>query len=92
MPFCQKIKENVRRQAWYVLFLQKNSMRLEIHQLPRRLRGAYLEENEAPLCPTWHADFGGNPDHRARLRDPGELLRTYPYPRLPCENATMQLC
>ncbi len=70
MPFPDKVKRRVRERAWFACCLCKRiSVALEVHHiLPHAARGPDSEDNAAPLCPSCHESFGGNPDHRARIR------------------------
>ena len=45
-------------------------MSLDVHHIvPREHGGTSAEENAAPLCASCHRSFGGNPDHRASIRE-----------------------
>ena len=45
-------------------------MGLEVHHIvPEVEDGTDSEDNAAPLCPTCHRTFGGNPELRSRIRD-----------------------
>ena len=53
-----------------VLHLQENQFGIEIHHIaPQRDGGSNAEGNAAPLCPSCHAGYGGNPELRARIRE-----------------------
>ena len=53
-----------------MLLVQRISMGLEVHHIvPEEQGGPNSEENAAPLCPSCHRSYGGNPDHRTRIRD-----------------------
>ena len=45
-------------------------MSLEVHHiLPQEHNGTDDEDNAAPLCASCHRGYGGNPDHRSRIRE-----------------------
>ena len=71
MPFLSSTKRAVRSRAWFACCVcRKISLGLEVHHiLPQAEGGADSEDNAAPLCPSCHAIYGGNPELRARLRE-----------------------
>lgn len=71
MPFSESTKKDVRARAWFACCIcKKISLSLEVHHVrPEADGGADVEENAAPLCASCHRGFGGNPDHRARIKD-----------------------
>ena len=70
MRFSEKTKKRVRIRAWFACCVcRRISMSLEVHHIiPKEHGGPNTEENAAPLCASCHRSFGGNPDHRARIR------------------------
>lgn len=71
MAFSRRIRERIRKRAWFACCICKSiSLGLEIHHIvPQRDGGADSEDNAAPLCPSCHAVFGGNPELRVRVRE-----------------------
>ena len=70
MPFSQRTKERVRKQAWFACCIcKKISMSLETHHIvPQKDGGPDTEDNAAPLCASCHGSYGGNPDLRSQIR------------------------
>lgn len=69
MGFSQKIKQNIRKRAHFAccLCFSKN---VEVHHiLPQEQGGSDIEDNAAPLCPSCHELYGGNPNKRALIRE-----------------------
>ena len=71
MPFPEQLKEKIRERAlFHCCLCQKISVSLEIHHIiPEAENGPDTEDNAAPLCPSCHGDFGGNPEKRSRIRE-----------------------
>ena len=71
MTFLSSTKTVVRRRAWFACCICKRiSLGLEVHHiLPQAEGGPDSEENAAPLCPSCHRIYGGNPELRARIRE-----------------------
>ena len=69
--FSRTTKETIRKRAWFACCIcKKISLGLEIHHIvPQRNGGPNTEENAAPLCPSCHRSYGGNPDLQARIRE-----------------------
>ena len=69
--FSATTKRTVRKRAWFACCIcKKISLGLEIHHIvPRKYGGPDTEENAAPLCPSCHAIYGGNPDLQTRIRE-----------------------
>ena len=71
VTFLSSTKTVVRRRAWFACCICKRiSLGLEVHHiLPQAEGGPDSEENAAPLCPSCHRIYGGNPELRARIRE-----------------------
>ena len=69
MPFSRKIKDEVLKRAHYhCCVCQKPSISIDVHHIiPQSDGGPDTTENAAPLCPTCHSDFGGNPEKRTAI-------------------------
>ena len=69
MPFSEAIKTSVRRKAHLTCCLCK-SMGVEVHHIiPQAEGGPDTEDNAAPLCPSCHDIWGGNPQKRKTIRE-----------------------
>jgi hypothetical protein len=70
MAFSEKIKKEVMEKAgFFCCICQKPHISVEVHHiLPQGKGGSDLIDNAAPLCPTCHDDYGGNPEKRARIK------------------------
>ena len=71
MAFSEDLKRRVRERAHYACCLCKQtSMSVEVHHIvPQSENGPDTEDNAAPLCPSCHADFGGNLEKRKRVKE-----------------------
>ena len=71
MRFSEGTKKRVRKRAWFACCVcRRISMSLEVHHIiPNKDGGPNTEGNAAPLCASCHRAFGGNLDHRARIRE-----------------------
>ena len=76
MAFAKAIKEEVRKRADFrCCACSVRSMGLEVHHIvPQKEGGDDFIENAAPLCPSCHRDYGGNPDLRSRIREMRDAL------------------
>ena len=70
MAFSPSTRIAVRKRAWYACCIcKKISLGLEVHHIrPLAEGGPDCEDNAAPLCPSCHTAYGGNPDLRSRIR------------------------
>jgi len=69
MSFSNTIKEEVRRKAAFRCCRCENLGSVEAHHIiPEFQGGLDTFDNAAPLCPTCHAEFGGNPDKRKEIK------------------------
>jgi 5-methylcytosine-specific restriction endonuclease McrA len=67
MGFSELVKYEVKRQAAFQC-CRCHSIGVEVHHIiPQEHGGSDDIENAAPLCPTCHAYFGGNPDKRKEI-------------------------
>lgn len=69
MAFSEKLKSEVRRKAHFACCLCKG-MGVEVHHIISEAEGGLdTEDNAAPLCPTCHETYGGNPQKRKFIRE-----------------------
>lgn len=69
MPFSEELKAEIRRKAAYRCCVCQKQF-VEIHHIvPQAAGGADDEDNAAPLCANCHADFGGNPEMRKKIKE-----------------------
>lgn len=69
MSFSEKTREQVRRRAAFQCCRCRNIGGVEAHHIiPEAQGGPDDFDNAAPLCPTCHTEFGGNPDKRKEIR------------------------
>lgn len=67
MGFSEQVKLEVKRKAAFQC-CRCRSMRVEVHHIiPQEHGGSDDIGNAAPLCPSCHAYFGGNPDKRKEI-------------------------
>jgi len=65
MGFSEKIKEKVKQRSHFKCCLCHEHWATHVHHIiPEAEDGSNAEENAAPLCPTCHDLYGGNPDKR----------------------------
>ena len=71
MDFSELIKKGVRRKSGYTCCVCRvNSISVEAHHIvPKKENGPNTFDNAAPLCPSCHENFGGNPGKRSRIRE-----------------------
>ncbi len=71
MPFTDAIKQEVRSKAGYACCLcQLPHISLEIHHIiPQEDGGPDTIDNAVALCPTHHADLGGNREKIKRMKE-----------------------
>ena len=75
MAFSEKIKERVKRKAFFRCVICQEEF-VEVHHIvPQEEGGADTEENAAPLCARCHDLYGGNPNKRKQIRQ----MRDYWY-------------
>jgi HNH endonuclease len=73
MAFSESVKKNVKRKAHFMCCLCK-SIDIEVHHIiPQEEKGPDSEDNAAPLCPSCHETYGGNPRKRKLIRDAKKL-------------------
>jgi HNH endonuclease len=69
MSFADAIRVEVRRRAAFQCCRCRIIGGGEAHHIiPESEGGPNTFDNAAPLCPTCHAEFGGNPDKRKEIR------------------------
>lgn len=69
MGFSEELKVRIRKNAHHACCLCK-SLGVEIHHIvPEKDGGPDTEDNAAPLCPSCHETYGGNPEKRKFLRE-----------------------
>ena len=69
MGFSEELKVRIRKKAHHTCCLCK-SLGIEIHHIvSEKDGGPDTEDNAAPLCPSCHEIYGGNPDKRKFLRE-----------------------
>lgn len=69
MPFSEKLKEEVKRQAHFKCCLCRQEWATHVHHIiPEKGGGPDTEENAAPLCARCHNLYGGNPEMRNFIR------------------------
>lgn len=70
MPFNESVKTRVRQRAHFICCLCRAKAAIEVHHItPQEEGGPDTEENAAPLCPSCHALYGGNPELRRFIRE-----------------------
>jgi HNH endonuclease len=80
MSFSESLKSTVRKRAHFCCCLC-HDLGVEIHHIvPQAEGGSDDEENAAPLCPSCHEKYGGNPEKRKFIRE----VRDFRYEM--CEN------
>ncbi len=73
MAFSEQVKLTVKRKAHFMCCLCK-SIDVEIHHIiPQEQSGPDTEHNAAPLCPSCHETYGGNPKKRKLIRESKKL-------------------
>ena len=73
MGFSEVLKVKLRKKTHHSCCLCK-SLGVEIHHIvPEKEGGPDTEDNAAPLCPTCHEIYGGNPDKRKFIREARDL-------------------
>ena len=73
MPFDERLKVEVRRNAHFACCLC-HDLGVEIHHIvPEGEGGPNDSENAAPLCPTCHERYGANPTKRKFIREARDL-------------------
>lgn len=89
MGFSPTIRRRVReRAAFRCCWCEKFGLVESHHIVPRKEGGPNTEDNAAPLCGECHAQLGGNPDLRPRIRERREwwykvAAARYGYPAKP---------
>jgi len=74
--FSESLRANVRSRAHFQCCLCK-ALGVEVHHIiPLEEGGPDLEENAAPLCPSCHEVYGGNPHKRKLIRESRDLWFT----------------
>lgn len=69
MAFSDRLIQKVRKQAHFCCCLC-HSLWVEVHHIiPQADGGPDTEENAAPLCPSCHEAYGGNPAKRKFIRE-----------------------
>lgn len=70
MSFPEKIKKEVMKKAGYhCCVCHRSAVSVEVHHIiPQAEGGDDSIENAAPLCPSCHSDYGGNPEKRTRIK------------------------
>ena len=69
MAFSERLKLGIKRRSHFRCCLCR-SLGVEIHHIfPREEGGPDTEDNAAPLCPSCHETYGGNPQKRKFIRD-----------------------
>jgi len=69
MPFNESTKSRIRKRADFRCCLCR-SLGIQIHHIiPESENGSDDENNGAPLCPSCHDTFGGNPQKRRFVRE-----------------------
>lgn len=69
MAFSERLKLRIKRRSHFRCCLCR-SLEVEIHHiLPQEEGGADTEDNAAPLCPSCHETYGGNPKKRKFIRE-----------------------
>lgn len=70
MGFSNTIKEKVKKRAHYKCCLCHIQWATHVHHIkPESVGGTDEEDNAAPVCPTCHDLYGGNPDKRKFIRE-----------------------
>jgi HNH endonuclease len=78
MGFPEKIKLEVKKRAHYHCVLCRQAVFVEVHHItPQSEGGPDTLENAAPLCPSCHSDYGGNPDKRKWIRETRDFWWEY---------------
>lgn len=80
MSFSDAIRKEVMEKAGYCCCIcHQPSVSVEVHHIiPESKCGSDLIDNAAPLCPSCHSDFGGNPEKRKRIKQ----MRDWWYERI----------
>jgi len=82
VAFSEVIKLKVKRQAHFRCCLC-HSLDVEIHHvIPQAEDGPDTEDNAAPLCPSCHSTYGGNPEKRKFIREARDFWYEYCAKRL----------
>jgi hypothetical protein len=69
MPFSEETKLAVKKKAHFSCSLC-HAVYVEVHHIvPESEGGSDTEDNAAPLCPSCHETYGGNPDKRKFIRE-----------------------
>ena len=69
MSFNDIVRKDVREKSGFQCCKCHNIGSVEAHHIiPESEEGPDTFENAAPLCPTCHAEIGGNPDKRKEIR------------------------
>jgi len=69
MPFNEQIKLSVKKKSHFSCCLC-HALYMEVHHIvPQAEGGADTEDNAAPLCPSCHETYGGNPEKRKFIRE-----------------------
>ena len=73
MPFSEPLKKRVRERG-HLRCCICHAFSVEIHHIvPQTEDGPDTEENAAPLCPSCHENWGGNPQKRKLIREARDL-------------------
>lgn len=69
MPFDEQTKLSVKKKSQFSCCLC-HALYVEVHHIvPQAEGGQDTEDNAAPLCPSCHETYGGNPDKRKFIRE-----------------------
>jgi len=69
MPFSEETRLSVKKKAHFSCCLC-HALYVEVHHIiPRDEGGPDIEDNAAPLCPSCHETYGGNPEKRKFIRE-----------------------
>src|SRR5262249_7357308 len=70
MAFPENIKLDAKKRAHYQCVICRQPVFVEVHHIiPESEKGPDTLENAAPLCPSCHDTYGGNPDKRKWIRE-----------------------
>mgnify|MGYP001577792622 FL=1 len=68
MPFTENLKSEVKKLAAFRC-CRCHEIGIEVHHItPQANGGSDDKDNAAPLCPSCHTNFGGNPERRKDIR------------------------
>ena len=89
MPFSESVKKDSLERAHYTCVVcRKPGVSLQVHHIkPQGDGGDDTIDNACPLCPTCHADLGGNDEKQKMLRE----MRDWWWGRCAKQDANPQL-